>query len=164
MRSASYILTVALAAALLAGAVSADPAAVAFRTRQLLLKKAIDSKMDGTLVAELSRNRKAWGNKTPEQLRMLREHYRAFLKEDPARQANLIQAFEEFSKLSLRQRELYRQRAIWLNRVVSSLTQAEREALKKLPPDERAKRLLELKAKLVDKRPPAGTPTTTATE
>ncbi len=165
MPKKTHILIAALAAVILpAGAGAAkDPAAS--RARQLLLKQALDKHTPESLAATLSRNRKTLGELTPEQLRELRRRYYAFLKQDPARQVELIKAAEEFLKLSDRQKEEYRRRQEWLRKVVSSLTPKQRDQLKKLTPGERAQRLLELKAKLVGTQPaekPATKPARTA--
>ena len=154
MFSKTHILIVALVAATLVGPVVAqNRAAKASQARQLLLKKAINEKIEGTLAATLNKNRERWAAMTPEQRQQHRDRIDAFFKEDPQRQKDLLKAFEEFRKLSPRQQEMFRERAVWLKKVVASLTPAEREALKKLPAAERAKRLLELKAKLVDSKP-----------
>ena len=123
------------------------PAAVSgTRVRQLMLKKALEKYISGTLVEELNRNKKLWASMSPEELRRLRSRYYAFLKENPAKQAELINAAEKFQKLTDEQRRAYIKRAEWLKKVVSHLTDEQKQALKKLPPAQRAKRLLELKA------------------
>jgi len=157
MRTAPHILIVALVAAA-AHVASADDPAAALRARQLLIARAIDSELEGSLVASLNRNKTIWANLTPEQRRQYRDRYNAFRRQDPERQADLIEAFEAFNKLTPRQQEMYRRREIWLKRVVSSLSAQQREELKKLPPAERARRLLRLKADLVDKKAPATQP------
>jgi len=159
MRFRPDILIAVLAAgALLATSAPAKDPEMGSRTRQLLLKKALGS---GSLADELSRNRRRWEAMTPEQRRALRDRFLAFVGKDPARQADLIRAFEAFQKLTPQQQEQYRRRAVWLKKVVASLTPEQREALKKLTPDERARKLLELKAAL--SRPgPTTRPTTTS--
>lgn len=127
------------------------------KVRQLLLKQALD-KHGETLLAELNRNKKVWGSMGPEELRNLRDRYYAFLKQDENSQIALMEAAEKFHSLSARQRQSYLKRAAWLKKVVAGLTPAQRKALKKLTPAERAKRLLELKAKLVDTQPAASQP------
>ena len=162
MRTHTYILMLALAAATLlpsvAGAQPAgrvDPRLIpGSRARQLLLKQALEKHLSGTLVAELDYNKKLWGSMSPEQLRDLREKYYAFLRLDDAKQEKLLKAAPEFERLTDRQRRLYGERAAWLKRVVSSLSPAEREELKNLTPAERAKRLLELR----DEEPTSASP------
>ncbi len=131
-----------------------DPSKVpGSKVRQLMLKQALDKQLDGTLVAELNQNKKIWRSMGPEELRSLRERYYAFLKQDSDKQLELMAAAEKFHRLTTEQRQAYLERAEWLKKVVARLTPAERQALRKLTPAERAKRLLELKAKLVDPQP-----------
>ncbi len=129
------------------------------KARQLLLKKALEKHLSGALVAELNRNKKQWLALSPEQRNELRQRAIAFLRANPDRQADLIRAAWDYQRLSERQKQLYRERAKWLARVVARLTPAQRERLKALPPAQRAKRLLELKAALPATRP-ADQPTT----
>ena len=116
------------------------------RVRQLMLKQALEKYISGTLVEELNRNKRLWAKMSPEELRKLRSRYYAFLKENPDKQVELIEAAEKFQKLTAEQRKAYIKRAEWLKKVVSHLTEKEKEALKKMTPAQRAKRLLELKA------------------
>jgi hypothetical protein len=161
MRKFVHILIVAAAAAILLSASrsvrAAGPrepgAAPGSKTRQLMLRQALDKEVSGTLVAELNRSKKLWKAMGPERLRQLRERYYAFLRLDDQQQAALIDAAPEFDKLSESQKKLYRERAAWLKEVVRSLTPAERDELKKMTPTERARRLLELKARLATSRP-----------
>jgi predicted phage gp36 major capsid-like protein len=140
-----------------------DPSKVPGSTaRQLLLKRALDMEVKGTLVAELNQNKKIWHSMKPEELRSLRERYYAFLKQDGKKQIELMKAAEKFHRLTDEQRRAYLKRASWLKKVVSRLTPEQRQALRKLSPAERARRLLELKAKLSDPPPatqPASQPT-----
>ena len=168
MRSLRYILAGAVVvAALAATALGKRPAPIS-RDRQVLLKQAIEKYLDGTLVAELNRNKKVWASKTPEELRKLRNRGLAYLKESDEMRAKLLEAGEELDRLTDEQRKAYLQRAQWLSKVVARLSPAQREALKKLTPQERARRLLELKAKLPEPGPttrpaaskPAELPTT----
>ena len=149
---ASWLAVAVLAAGVAVGA-SRQPPRPGSRARQLLLKQALEKRLSGTLVAELSHNKKVWGAMTPEQLRQLRERYYAFLRLDQDKQAELLRAMPEFERLTGAQREAYQQRAAWLKKVVGSLTPDQREELKAMTPSERAKRLLELKGRLVSSRP-----------
>ena len=136
------------------GAPQRDPSRIpGSKVRQLMLKQALDKHLAGTLVAELNQNKKLWRSMAPEELRSLRERYYAFLKQDGQKQLELMAAAEKFHRLTAEQRRAYLKRAEWLKKVVARLTPAERKALQKLTPAERAKRLLELKAKLADSQP-----------
>ncbi len=170
MSRSAYIIVIALAAALSASISRADsreqkrdPSKVPGSTvRQLMFKQALDMKGAGTLVAELNQNKKIWRSLKPEELRSLRERYYAFLKQDGKKQIELMEAAEKFYRLTDKQRRAYLKRASWLKKVVARLTPEQRQALRKLSPAERARRLLELKAKLVDP-PPTTQPTSQPT-
>lgn len=120
--------------------------------RQLLLKQRLDKITGGTLASELNRNRSVYAAMTPQQRRDLREKVYSFLKENPDRQVRIIQAADEL----LNQTPAEKARTAWLAKVVASLSAEEKARLSQMPPDQRAKRFLELKAKLV----PAPAPTT----
>jgi hypothetical protein len=128
-----------------------DPRQVPGTTaRQVLLRQALDKLQSGSLVQELNQNAKLFAAMTPEERRRLQQRYYAFLREDPQRQVYLIEANAEFQKLTDGQRKSFEERAAWLTKVVASLNDQGRKDLLAMPPQERAKRLLELKAKLVD--------------
>lgn len=160
MKTMRHILAGVVAVGLVAGLAAAkdpkvDPAQVR-AAQQLALKQALDKLVPaGTLVAELNHNKQVWNNLPPEKLRQLRDRYYAFLKQAPGRQADLLEAAFQFEKLSDDQKRIYLERAEWLNKVVAGLSPAQREELQKMSPDERARKLYELKAKL-----PASGPTT----
>ncbi|MCK4624259.1 MAG: hypothetical protein KAV00_03040 [Phycisphaerae bacterium] len=168
MSRSAYIIVVALATAFPASITRADsreqkrdPSKVPGSTaRQLMFKQALEKKMGGTLVAELNQNKKIWRSLKPEELRSLRERYYAFLKQDGKKQIELMEAAEKFHRLTDKQRRAYLKRASWLKKVVARLTPEQRQALRKLTPAKRARRLLELKAKLSDSRPAATQPAT----
>lgn len=130
---------------------------------QMLLREAIDKQLSGSLVAELNENKKVWGAMTAEQLRELRQRYYAFLRESDADKARLLETEIEFNKLSDEQKQSFRRRAAWLTKVVASLTPDERRRLQEMSPEDRAKRLLELKSRLAETQPvdpPASPPAT----
>jgi hypothetical protein len=145
MRSLRYIPGGVLVVAALAATAWGQRAAPISKARQVLLKQAIDKFTHGTLVADLNRNKKVWASKTPEELRTLRNRRLAYLKESDEMRAKLLAAGEELDRLTDAQREAYLARAQWLSKVVARLSPAQREALKKLTPQERARRLLEPK-------------------
>lgn len=153
MRGLRYISGGVLVVAALAATAWGQRAAPISKARQVLLDQAIDKFMDGTLVADLNRNKKVWASKTPEELRTLRNRRLAYLKESDEMRAKLLSAGEELDRLTDEQRKAYLARAQWLSKVVARLSPAQREALKKLTPQERARRLLELKAKLSEPGP-----------
>jgi len=112
--------------------------------RQLLLKQRLEKIVGKTLASELNRNRSVYAAMTPQQRRDLREKVYSFLKENPDRQVRILQAAQEL----LNQTPAEKARMAWLARVVASLSAEEKARLRRMPPDQRAKRLLELKAKL----------------
>ena len=132
------------------------------KARQLLLKQALDKQISGTLVAELNRNKQVYDRLNPQQLRDLRAKVYMFKKEDPDRQVRIIEAGMEFLGLSPKHQDMYRRQAAWLKKVNASLTPQQRERLKRMTPRDRAKRMLELKAKLVPPPAPATNTTTPA--
>ena len=79
--------------------------------RQMLLRQALDKLQSGSLVQELNQNVKLFAAMTPEERRQLQQRYYAFLREDPQRQANLIEANAEFQKLTDSQRKSFEERA-----------------------------------------------------
>ena len=151
------ILIGSLAAGLLAGGALADNGASELLhrppsgsiARQLRLKFQLMRESSGTLAAALSHNREAWERLSPEQRDRFRRRAYAFLQKDPRQQQRLLDDFEKFIKMSADQRVAYRQRAEWLNAVVASLTDSQRQQLLNLPPLERARRLIALRDELV---------------
>ena len=167
MRSLRNILTLLLAGACLVGTATAgDPASPNMgpgsKARQFMLAQAIDKLANGTLVAELNRNKSTYLAMNPEQRRVLREQVLAYLKESPDRQAELLNTAQKFAKLTPEQQQAFREREEWLPKVVKSLSAEELKALQALPPAERSLRLLELKAKLDAAAPASADKPTTA--
>lgn len=163
MSRRTNILIATLAAALLAGTAAAAgkdadqiPGSKAYQVR---LKLALQKHMAGSLVAELKRNVQVYTALNPQQRSDLREKVYMFKQLEPDRQVDILEAAQEFLNLTAEQRNIYRQRQAWLRRVVSSLSPDEREALRRLTPAERSKRLLELRDKLLAP-PPTTQPTT----
>lgn len=150
-----HIVIVSLAGVVLAGVAAAkDPArAPDSKAYQLRLKLALQKQMKGTLTAEMNRNKQVYASLNPQQLSDLRERVYMFKQLDPDRQVDILDTAREFLNLSPAQRKIYRDREAWLQRVVASLTPAEREAMKRMTPRQRSKRLLELRDKLLAPRP-----------
>jgi hypothetical protein len=150
------VVTLAGAALLVGVAAAKDPARIpGSKARQLLLKQALKKQLEGTLVSELNRNKQVYTSLklNPQQLRDLREKVYMFKQLDPDRQVDILEAAEEFLSLTPEQRKTYRESEAWLRKVVASLTPQQREALKRLTPEQRAKRLLELRDKLLGSKP-----------
>lgn len=141
---------IALAASgLRAQAPKVDPAQVpGSKVRQFMLKQALEKQLTGSLTEELAQNAMVWKGLAPEQVRQLREKYLAFLKNSPDEQAALLEASQEFSRLSSQRRSAYQERQEWLDQVINRLSPRQRGELLAMQPQDRAKRLLELKANL----------------
>lgn len=150
-----YIAIVTLAGVALVGVAAAkDPdKAPGSKAYQLRLKLALQKQMKGTLAAEMNRNKQVYAALNPQQLSDLRERVYMFKQLDPDRQVDILDTAREFLNLTPAQRKIYREREAWLQKVVASLTPAEREALKRMTPRQRSKRLLELRDKLLAPRP-----------
>lgn len=118
---------------------------------QLLLQARLKKAMsDGTtLAASLDHNRSQWDALSPDQRSRFRQEALAFLKESPQEQQRLLRHYEKLIALSADRQERYRQTAEWLRTVNASFTAAERQQLLEMPPDQRAKALLERKAELI---------------
>ncbi len=128
------------------------------KARQLLLIQRLEKVTKGTLATELNRNRDVYGAMTPQQRRDLREKVYSFLRQNPDRQVRILQAARDL----LAQTPDQKARSAWLARVVASLSAEEKDRLRRMSPAQRANRLLELKAKLVDKPTPTTQPAPTA--
>ena len=115
--------------------------------RQLRLKRRLLMEQE-SLVAVLRSNRQSWDRCTPEQRQLLRQRAYAFRQADPAQREAVLGAWERFLALSDGQKDRYRQRALWLTAVIGELPQSARDELIKLPPAERARRLLDLKVQM----------------
>ena len=130
------------------------------KARQLLLKLALQKSMSRTLVAELNQNKKLYGSMNPQQRRDLRDKVLAYKRLDPDRKVDIITAAQEWFQLTDQQKAEYRKRQKWLRRLIPLLGAEQRDRLSKLTPQARARRLLELKAELLDKPSAATQPAT----
>ena len=102
-----------------------------------------------SLAASLSHNRADWEGLSPDQRDRFRQEALSFLSQSPERQEQLLARYQKLIALSADRQEHYRQIAKWLQVVVDSMTPAQREALLKMAPEQRAKELLARKAVLV---------------
>ena len=152
MKHGPKILIAVAALAVLAGAEIAQAQARAGQTvdvaRQLRLKLSLIKVANNDSLA-MSINRQEWDRLTPDERDKYRREALAFLSKSPEEQARVIEHYEKLIKLSAQKREAYLQRAQWLHVVVESFSAQERDELTKLPPDQRAKRLLDRKAELI---------------
>jgi len=130
--------------------------------RQLRLKMKLHRiTPGGSLVAALKHNRQEWESLTPDQRGRFRKSFLAFLHKSEAEQEKILTHYEKLFKMTAERRDAYRQRAKWLAVVVESFTPAERAALQKMTPDDRARKILARKALLIKQgKLPGGAPTT----
>ncbi len=91
----------------------------------------------------MSINRQEWTNLTPDERDKYRREALAFLSKSPEEQEKILKHYDNLVSLSAQKRQAYLQRAQWLHVVVESFTAQERQDLTQLPPDQRAKRLLD---------------------
>jgi hypothetical protein len=152
MKHGPKILVALAALALLACAETASAQARTGQTvdvaRQLRLRLSLAKVANGDSLA-MSINRQEWDRLTPDERDKYRREALAFLSKSPEEQEKVIKHYEQLIKLTAQKREAYLQRAQWLHVVVESFSAQERDELTKLPPDQRAKRLLERKAELI---------------
>lgn len=152
MKHGPKILIALTALALLAGAETASAQARQGQTvnvaHQLQLRLSLAKVANGDSLA-MSINRQEWDHLTADERDKYRREALAFLSKSPEEQARVIEHYEKLIKLSAQKREAYLQRAQWLRVVVDSFSAQERDELTKLPPDQRAKRLLDRKAELI---------------
>ncbi len=132
--------------------------------RQKLLKFRLRMRSIGSLVASLDHNRDAWKSLSPDQREQYRRKAYAFLKKNPAQQEKMLLDYEKFIKLSVGERKAYRRRAAWLKVVVQTFSRPERRKLREMSPEDRARKLIERRDKLVRqgklKLPPTSQPAT----
>jgi TRAP-type C4-dicarboxylate transport system substrate-binding protein len=151
------ILAVAVAGTLLAGVARAQDDSDALRrpptgsiAAQLRLKQKLLAAQSGTtLAATLQHNRRQWESLSPEQRDRIRQVAVAFLQQNPDRQLELIEQYDRFIRMSAERQRAYRQRERWLKAVVASFTPQERDQLRNLASDERARRLIARRDELV---------------
>jgi hypothetical protein len=116
--------------------------------KQLKLKLKLAEVASGESLS-MSINRQEWDRLTPDERDKYRREALAFLGKSPEEQEKVLKHYDELVKLSDAKKQAYLQRAAWLHAVVESFTAQERKDLTQLPPDQRAKRLLQRKAELI---------------
>ena len=109
-----------------------------------------------SLAAALDHNRAEWTSLSPDQRSRFRQEALAFLSQSPDQQDRLLRQYQRLIALSAERQENYRRIAQWVQVVADSMTPDERRVLLEMPPQQRAKALLDRKAELVDqgKLPP----------
>ena len=118
--------------------------------RQVHLKLRIMRLADGTsLAAALRHSRQAWESLSPDEREQYRREARAFLQKPADEQQRLLVHYETLIRMSAAKRDAYRRRARWLAVVVASFTDPQRAEMQRLPPKQRAQRLLARKAELI---------------
>ena len=118
--------------------------------RQLRLKQKLLLAAAGVPLSEaLKHNRQEWESLTPNQRGQFRRNVYAFRNKSPQEQTRLLEHYEKLFTMTAKRREAYRRRARWLRVVVEDFTPQQREQLKAMSPDERARKLLARKAELI---------------
>ena len=158
-RSVVSILTLSVSLALSAGVGLAQPSGEAgsVLTRpprgslaaQLRLKLSLQMAGGMNLAASLDHNRQEWKMLSPDQREQFRRYAFAFLRKNPDEQDKLMKGFSAFLSLTQQKREAYRQRAEWVDVVVATFTDAQREQLRKMSSMDRARALIERRDELV---------------
>lgn len=150
------ILTVAAAVALASASAPADDDRSALTrppagsiAAQLRLKMKLHRITAGPLAASMKHNREEWESLTPDQRGHFRKSFLAFWHKSPAEKERLLLHYEKLFKMTAERRDAYRRRAKWLDVVVKSFTPQQRKALQQMPPDDRARKILDRKAELI---------------
>ena len=152
-----------LAVCVLAGVAAADgeadfharrrghPGDVASQLRlKLKLLRTIGSER---VMVSLSHARESWEGLTPDQRERYRDQAMAFLRENPERQAELLDHYDKLIAMTPRQRSKYRYRAAWLKAVVEWLEDNDPDrvkALKEMAPADRAREFISLRDRLAE--------------
>ena len=96
----------------------------------------------------MSINRQEWTNLTPDERDKYRREALAFLSKSPEEQEKILKHWMTWSVFRPRS-DRRTSSGQWLHVVVESFTAQERQDLTQLPPDQRAKRLLDARPNLI---------------
>jgi len=108
--------------------------------RQLQIKAKLLAAAQGTtLVAMLDHNRAAWESHSPDQRESFRREARAFRAKDPKEQEEMIRRFDEWIGLAAERKENLRRMYGWVKVVAASFTPAEREEIRLMSANRRAR-------------------------
>ena len=156
MKPGRYILIAAVAAATCLAWAQGASAQVRQQARPGMIDTAKQMRLKLRLLKEASGdslamaiNRQEWDQLTPDERDKYRREALAFLSKSPEEQEKVLKHYEQLIKLSAQKREAYIHRAQWLQVVVASFTPQERDELTQLPPEQRARKLLDRKAELI---------------
>jgi hypothetical protein len=126
------------------------PPAGATLAAQQRLAERLNALKGPSLAAALDHNRAEWTSLSPDQRDRFRQEALAFLDQSPEQQDRLLRQYQRLIALSAERQENYRRIAQWVRVVVDSMTAEERKALLEMPPQQRAKALLERKRELIE--------------
>lgn len=108
--------------------------------RQLQVKaKLLAAAQRTTLVAMLDHNRAEWESLSAEQREGFRRESRAFRAKDPKRQEEMIRRFDEWIRLAGQRKQKYRLMYRWVKVVAASFTPEQREKIRRMSADQRAR-------------------------
>ena len=155
-RSVVLAVWVVSAVLLACSAAQADEDAAALRrppmgslARQRLLMMRLQQITTDSLAETLKHNRQDWEQLTADERKSYRQSFLAFLQKTPKQQDQLLKRYEKLFKMTAQRRADYRRRAKWLRVVVDSFSAEQRQELREMSPDDRAKELLARKARLI---------------
>lgn len=170
MRATRHILMILLVTAATLGVALAapppkgDPAKAPPPGSTLAAQKKLAARLNAikgvSLAQVLGHNRSEWDRLSPDQRDRFRQQALAFLNQSPEQQEKLLDQYQKLVSLSAERRKDYREIAQWLKTVVDSFTPEQRKALLEMPPEQRAKTILDRKAELIrqGKLPPDPSP------
>lgn len=117
---------------------------------QLQLKAKLLAVAQGTtLTAALDHNRARWDRLMPDERDNYRRKARAFLAKSPQGRDEMLRKFDEWIELAAEQKDKYRRMNRWLKKVVATFSAAERDQLRQMSPERRARTLLRRRDELV---------------
>lgn len=118
--------------------------------RQLQVKAKLLAAAQGTtLVAMLDHNRAAWDSHSPDQRESFRQEALAFRAKDLKEQEEMIRRFDEWINLAAERKENLRRMYRWVKVVAASFTLAQREEIRLMSADKRARAFILRRDELV---------------
>ena len=118
--------------------------------RQLRLKMDLRAAAEGmSLAATMRHNRAEWESLSGDERDSYRQRVLAFLDRSPQQQQQLLKNYDEMIKLTVAQRQEYRQRARWLTAVVATFSEQQRQDMLAMSPKDRAQMLVQRRDELV---------------
>lgn len=118
---------------------------------QLTLRYKLEAANRGlSLATALNHSREEWERLLPDQRDRIRRVALAILKESDQKQQVIIERWKKLQDMTPERLAAYRRRARVYKAVLASLTAEQREELKKMSLKDRARRILEVRDRLID--------------